>query len=82
MIAVVAAEYQKLCEDHDALIRMGQGYGDFDPLGKVAFLDALEAVEERWAIFYGRFALTGELSAEFAEQTDRFLTQMGLDAEV
>jgi len=27
---------------------MGESYGSYDPLGKLAFLDALEAVEERW----------------------------------
>ena len=41
----VKEEYEKLCRDHDGLIRMGASYGSFDPLGKLAFLDALEAVE-------------------------------------
>jgi len=45
---VVRAEYEKLCRDHAALIKMGESYGSYDPLGKLAFLDALEAVEERW----------------------------------
>lgn len=56
---VVKEEYEKLCRDHDGLIRMGASYGSFDPLGKVAFLDALEAVEARWDTFFARFALMG-----------------------
>ena len=32
---IVREEYEKLCRDHNALIRMGEGYGSFDPLGKV-----------------------------------------------
>ena len=26
---------------------MGESYGNFDPLGKIAFLDQLEKIEER-----------------------------------
>jgi len=75
---VVADEYKRLCTDHAALVSMGEGYSLFDPLGKIAFLDALESVEERWQIFYSRFELTGQLNADFTEQTQAFLSQMGL----
>ena len=56
---VVKEEYEKLCRDHAGLIRMGASYASFDPLGKLAFLDALEAVEARWDTFFARFALMG-----------------------
>ena len=47
-MTAVSSRYEKLCRDHAALIRMGESYGGYDPLGKLAFLDALEAVEKRW----------------------------------
>ena len=57
---------------------MGERYGTFDPLGKLAFLDALEAIEERWDVFFSRFSLMGDLSPEFKQQSEAFLRQMGL----
>mmetsp|Transcript_4811 Transcript_4811/g.15353 ORF Transcript_4811/g.15353 Transcript_4811/m.15353 type:complete len:130 (+) Transcript_4811:748-1137(+) len=77
---VVRAEYEKLCRDHAALIKMGESYGSYDPLGKLAFLDALEAVEERWDTFFARFSLMGALNREFVAQTDGFLGSMGMSA--
>lgn len=56
---VVREEYESLCRDHDGIIRLGQSFGTFDPLGKLAYLDSLEAIEERWDIFFSRFALLG-----------------------
>lgn len=47
-MTAVSSRYEKLCRDHAALVQMGESYGGYDPLGKLAFLDALEAVEERW----------------------------------
>jgi len=57
---------------------MGEGYGSFDPLGKIAFIDAIEKVEERWDILFSRFALLGAVNPEFREQTETFLEGMGL----
>ena len=51
-----------------------------DPLGKLAFLDALEGIEQRWDVFYARFALMGALNPAFKEQVDGFLQSMGMDA--
>jgi len=75
---LVRGEYEQLCRDHNALIRMGEGYGSFDPLGKVAFIDALEAVEARWDVLFSRFALMGALNADFREQSAAFLSSMSL----
>ena len=47
-LEVVKSEYESICMSHAQIIKMGESYGSFDPLGKIAFLDALEAVEERW----------------------------------
>lgn len=51
-----------------------------DPLGKVAYLDALESIETRWDTFFARFALLGALNPAFKEQADDFLGSMGIDA--
>jgi len=75
---VVKEEYEKLCRDHNGLIRMGEGYGAFDPLGKVAYIDALEAVEARWDVLFSRFALMGAVNPTFRDETTAFLEGMGL----
>ena len=73
-------EYQKLCRDHASIVKLGEGFGGFDPLGKLAYLDALEAVEERWDVFFSRFALMGALNQDFVDQTSVFLGSMGMSA--
>lgn len=70
---VVRGEYEALCRDHDGIIRLGEAYGAFDPRGKLAYLDALEAVEGRWDTFFARFKLLGALNPDFTEQTAKFL---------
>lgn len=75
---VVKEEYEKLCRDHAALVRMGDGFGKFDPLGKIAFIDAVEAVEDRWDVLFSRFALLGAVNPTFREECETFLEGMGL----
>jgi len=79
---VVRGEYAELCKAHAGIVKLGEGYGGFDPLGKCAYLDALAAVEERWDVFFARFALMGCLNPTFKEQTDDFLGSMGMSADV
>jgi len=76
----VREEYEKLCRDHAGIIKLGEGFGGFDPLGKLAFLDALEAVEARWDVFFSRFALMGALNQEFVQQMNGALRAMGMSA--
>lgn len=70
---VVKKEYDVLRRDHRQLIKMGEAYGDFDPLGKLAFLDQVEQIEERWDIFFGRLGLLGQLSPDYRQQSSDFL---------
>ncbi|CAE7244500.1 pks3 [Symbiodinium necroappetens] len=42
-------------------------FGNFDPLGKIAFLDQLEKIEERWDIFFGCLGLLGALSPDYKD---------------
>lgn len=78
---VVKEEYRDLCRAHANLIQLGETFGTFDPLGKIAYLDALEAIQERWDVFFSRFALLGALNPTFKQQTEAFLNSMGMSSE-
>jgi hypothetical protein len=75
---LIQSEYESITRAHGQLIRMGERFGSFDPRGRLAFLDELEAVEARWDTFYARFVLMDQINPEFARQTDEFLRAMGL----
>ena len=77
---IVKEEYEALRREHRQLIKMGEGYGTFDPLGKLAFLDQVEKIEERWDIFFGRLGLIGALNPDYRKQSSDFLESMGLTA--
>jgi hypothetical protein len=78
---VVKEEYQALCRDHASTITLGSDYGSFDALGKLAYLDALEAIEARWDTFFARFDLLKCLNDEFKEQSERYLGSMGMSTQ-
>ena len=77
----VKEEYQRLCRDHSKIIEMGASYANFDPMGKISYLDEIEKIEERWDIFMTRFSLLGQLNTDFVKQCNAFLESMGLDEE-
>jgi hypothetical protein len=76
---LVRDEYMALCRDHNQLIQMGGDYAKFDGLGKIAFLNQMEAVEERWDVFFARTSLMGELNPQFVKETTQFLASMNMD---
>ena len=75
----VKEEYEALCRDHNDLIALGASYATFDPMGKLAYLDQIESIEERWDVFFARFSLLGQLNQVFVKQCNGFLDSMGLD---
>lgn len=75
----VDEEYKALCRDHMQLIEFGAKYADFDPAGKLIYLDQIEAIEERWDVFFTRFKLMGALNPEYQKQCKSFLASMSLD---
>ena len=77
----VREEYEKLCQDHSALIEMGSSYANFDPAGKLAYLNEIEKIEGRWDIFYARFKLLGKMNEEFTRQCNDFLASMDMNEE-
>eukprot|EP00557_Chaetoceros_sp_GSL56_P014029 CAMPEP_0176478752 /NCGR_PEP_ID=MMETSP0200_2-20121128/1358_1 /TAXON_ID=947934 /ORGANISM="Chaetoceros sp., Strain GSL56" /LENGTH=260 /DNA_ID=CAMNT_0017874719 /DNA_START=1220 /DNA_END=2002 /DNA_ORIENTATION=- len=77
----VKKEYEALCRDHASLIDFGGSYATFDPFGKMAYLDELEKIEERWDVFFARFSLLGQLNQKFVKQCNAFLDSMGMTEE-
>lgn len=75
---IVRDEYEALVRDHEALIRLGEKYGGFDGLGKLAFLDQLDAVESRWDTFFARASLMRAVRPAFTEQCDEYMRALGL----
>lgn len=75
---MIQMEYDALVRDHSSLIEFGANYDDFDPLGKLAYLDQIETVEDRWNVFFLRFQLMGTLNVEYKQQCDAFLASMNL----
>ena len=70
---VVAEELEKLVRDNKSLVKMGEQYRKFDRLGRLMYIDQIEAIEERWRLFIARFELMGALNPEFVEQQDAYL---------
>lgn len=77
----IRTEYENLCRDHSALIEMGASYANFDPSGKIAFIDEMEKIEDRWDVFFARFQLLGKMNKTFIRQCNDFLSSMGMDEE-
>jgi Domain of unknown function (DUF1825) len=75
----VREEYERLCRDHSQLIELGSTYATFDPLGKLAFLDEIEKIQDRWDVFFARFQLMGVLNRRYVQQCDEFLASMRMD---
>jgi hypothetical protein len=78
---LVRAEYETLCRDHCNLIEMGASYANFDPSGKIAYIDQMEKIQDRWNVFFARFKLLGKMNTTFTRQCNDFLASMGMDEE-
>jgi hypothetical protein len=77
----VKEEFKNLNRDHLALVEFGNTYGEFDPLGKLRYLDEIEKIEDRWDVFFARVGLTGDLNEEYIRQCNDFLAGMGMDED-
>jgi len=75
-------EYHRLGEDHKRLIETGSGYGGLDAFEKLAFLDRIEAVEDRWDSFFVRFCeeppMVDALNQDYVDQCTNYLSCMKL----
>jgi hypothetical protein len=71
--------YIKLCRDHANLIAMGSKYSNFDAEGKLAYLDTVAMIGDRWDDF---LSLHGNHVEEaFTNQCHNFLKSMSLAEE-
>jgi hypothetical protein len=75
----VKKDYVKLCRDHTNLIEMGSKYNNFDASGKLAYLDAISMIGDRWDAFL--MARGNYLEQAFVKQCRDFLTSMSLNEE-
>lgn len=75
---IVRSEYEALIRDHEGLVRLGETYGGFDPLGKLAFLDQIDQIESRWDTFFARASLLRAVRPAFKEQCDEYMKCLGL----
>jgi hypothetical protein len=75
----VKEEFKNLNRDHMALVEFGKNYGEFDPSGKLRYLDEIEKIEDRWDVFFARFGLMGALNEVYIRQCNEFLASMGMD---
>jgi len=77
----VKEEYKKLVLDHSNLIEFGGKYDEFDPVGKLSYLDEIEKIEERWEAFFFRFKLMDAIDKDYKAQCDQFLASMSMDED-
>mmetsp|Transcript_4846 Transcript_4846/g.8412 ORF Transcript_4846/g.8412 Transcript_4846/m.8412 type:complete len:126 (-) Transcript_4846:130-507(-) len=71
--------YDGLALEHQQLMDFGQSYGDFDPYGKLAYLDQLDQISERWDNLFGRCSLMGLVNPRYLEQSQDFLSTHSID---
>jgi len=74
----VREEYEALCRDHSSLVDFGASYATFDRMGKLAYIDEMDKIQERWEVFFARFSLLGQLNKTFVKQCNAFLNSMGM----
>jgi inorganic triphosphatase YgiF len=60
---------------------MGASYANFDPSGKIAYIDEIDKIDDRLQVIFARFKLMGKLDKEFVRQCDAFLASMGMNEE-
>ncbi|KAA8493426.1 hypothetical protein FVE85_8871 [Porphyridium purpureum] len=72
------AELEKLGDDTTALVKLGESYGTFDRAGKLAYIDQVEKMDERWFLLFKRYQLLNKLGPEYFEFTDQYLKDVQL----
>lgn len=76
---IVQQEAKQLFEDYQALIKLGNNYGNFDLEGKKLFIEQMEAMMDRYSIFMKRFELSEDFMAQMTmEQLKTQLNQFGV----
>jgi Domain of unknown function (DUF1825) len=76
---IIQQEAKQLFEDYQQLTQLGGKYGKFDRDGKIAFIDRMEALLDRYRIFMKRFELSDDFMAKMTvEQMNTQMSQFGM----
>jgi len=70
---IVKEELNSIMKQHTQMVKMGEGYGKWDREGKKAYIQQLEATEDRWGTFLKRFELMGDVNPDYLTATEAFL---------
>jgi Domain of unknown function (DUF1825) len=78
---IIQQEAKQLFEDYQQLTQLGSKYGKFDRDGKIAFIDQMESLLDRYKVFMKRFELSDDFMAKMTvEQMNTQMSQFGMTA--
>ncbi len=72
---IIQQEAKQLFEDYQHLTQLGSKYGKFDRDGKIAFIERMETLLDRYRVFMKRFELSDDFMAKMT--VEQMNTQMG-----
>jgi hypothetical protein len=76
---IIQQEAKQLFEDYQQLTQLGSKYGKFDRDGKLAFIERMETLLDRYKIFMKRFELSDDFMAKMTvEQMNTQMSQFGM----
>jgi hypothetical protein len=76
---IIQQEAKQLFDDYQQLTQLGSKYGKFDRDGKLAFIDRMETLLDRYKIFMKRFELSDDFMAKMTvEQMNTQMSQFGM----
>jgi hypothetical protein len=76
---IIQQEAKQLFEDYQQLTQLGSKYGKFDRDGKIAFIERMETLLDRYKVFMKRFELSDDFMAKMTvEQMNTQMSQFGM----
>jgi hypothetical protein len=76
---IIQQEAKQLFDDYQQLTQLGSKYGKFDRDGKLAFIERMETLLDRYKIFMKRFELSDDFMAKMTvEQMNTQMSQFGM----
>jgi uncharacterized protein YbgA (DUF1722 family) len=76
---IIQQEAKQLFEDYQQLTQLGSKYGKFDRDGKLAFIERMDTLLDRYKIFMKRFELSDDFMAKMTvEQMNTQMSQFGM----
>jgi Domain of unknown function (DUF1825) len=76
---IIQQEAKQLFEDYQQLTQLGSKYGKFDRDGKIAFIEQMEILLDRYKVFMKRFELSDDFMAKMTvEQMNTQMSQFGM----